>query len=54
MDAEGKQLLKQVRFLIRSARQIAARGVNTLQVMTNFEIGHLIVDHEQKGRKRAE
>ena len=22
--------------------------------MTNFEIGHLIVDHEQKGRKRAE
>jgi len=54
MDAEGKKLLKQVRFLIRSARQIAARGVNTLQVMTNFEIGRLIIEHEQKGRKRAE
>ena len=54
MDAEGKQLLKQVRSLIRSARQIAARGVNTLQVMTNFEIGRLIIEHEQKGRKRAE
>lgn len=54
MDVEGKQLLKQVKILIRSARQIAARGVNTLQVMTNFEIGHLIVEHEQKGRKRAE
>ena len=54
MDAEGKKLLKQVRSLIRSARQIAARGVNTLQVMTNFEIGRLIIEHEQKGRKRAE
>lgn len=54
MDAEGKQLLMQVQSLIRSSRQIAARGVNSLQVITNYEIGHLIVEHEQKGRKRAE
>ncbi len=54
MDAEGKQLLMQLQSLIRSSRQIAARGVNSLQVITNYEIGHLIVEHEQKGRKRAE
>lgn len=42
-----------VRELIHSARNIAVRGVNTLQVLTNFEIGRLIVKHEQKGKKRA-
>jgi hypothetical protein len=54
MDAEAKQLLMQVQSLIRSSRQIAARGVNSLQVITNYEIGRLIVEHEPKGRKRAE
>jgi len=28
--------------------------VNTLQVLTNFEIGRRIVEHEQKGAERAE
>ncbi|MEA3287727.1 MAG: DUF1016 N-terminal domain-containing protein [Candidatus Marinimicrobia bacterium] len=28
--------------------------VNTLQVMTNFEIGRQIIDHEQQGAERAE
>jgi len=27
--------------------------VDTFQVMTNFEIGRRIVEHEQKGAKRA-
>ncbi len=27
--------------------------MNTLQVLTNFEIGRRIVEHEQKGEKRA-
>lgn len=35
--------------LILSARHAAATTVNTLQVMTNFEIGRRIVEHEQKG-----
>ena len=39
--------------LIRSARATAATAVNTLQVLTNFEIGRRIVEHEQKGEKRA-
>ena len=46
-------LIIEVRGLIRSARHAAATTVNTLQVLTNFEIGRCIVEHEQKGAKRA-
>lgn len=46
-------LVEQVRTLVRSARQAAAASVNSLQVLTNFEIGRLIVEHEQRGRQRA-
>jgi predicted nuclease of restriction endonuclease-like (RecB) superfamily len=42
-----------VRRLIQSARLGVASVVDTLQVMTNFEIGRRIVMHEQKGAKRA-
>ena len=47
-------LFSEVRDLILSARHAAARVVNTLQVTTNFEIGRRIVEHAQKGSKRAE
>jgi predicted nuclease of restriction endonuclease-like (RecB) superfamily len=47
-------LFSEIRELILSARHAAARVVNTLQVTTNFEIGRRIVEHEQKGLKRAE
>ena len=46
-------LVAEVRSLIQSARHVAASTVNTLQVRTNYEIGHRIVEHEQKGEKRA-
>lgn len=46
-------LIAEVRSLIQSARQGVATTVNTLQVLTNFEIGRRIVEHEQKGEKRA-
>jgi hypothetical protein len=39
-------LIAEVRDLIRSARHAAASTVNTLQVLTNFEIGRRIVEHE--------
>lgn len=48
-----RSLINDVRELIRSARQTAAATINTLQVLTNFEIGRRIVEHEQKGAKRA-
>ena len=47
-------LITELRRLIQSARHAVATTVNTLQVMTNFEIGRQIVKHEQKGAERAE
>lgn len=46
-------LVKEIRDLVQSARQTAVQNVNTLQVVTNFEIGRRIVEYEQKGSKRA-
>ena len=46
-------LVAELRSLIRSARHMAAATVNTRQARTNFEIGRRIVEHEQKGEKRA-
>ena len=43
----------EVRQLIQSARRGVSTVVDTFQVMTNFEIGRRIVEHEQKGAKRA-
>jgi hypothetical protein len=47
-------LVAQVRTLVLAARRAVAGVVNSLQVRTNFEIGRLIVEHEQQGAARAE
>jgi hypothetical protein len=47
-------LITKFRGLIHSARHAVATTVNTLQVLTNFEIGRRIIEHEQKGAERAE
>jgi hypothetical protein len=47
-------LVTELRGLIHSVRHAVASTVNTLQVRTNFEIGRLIVEQEQKGAERAE
>ncbi len=47
-------LFSQIKELILSARNTISRNVNTIQVITNFEIGHRIVEHEQHGAERAE
>lgn len=46
-------LLGKVRSLVISARNAAARNINTMQVLANFGIGRLIVEYEQTGKKRA-
>ncbi|WP_246448304.1 YhcG family protein [Roseateles oligotrophus] len=46
-------LYGQLRELILSARVSVARGVDLIQVRTNFEIGRHIVAHEQVGAERA-
>jgi hypothetical protein len=43
-----------IRDLILESRRTVVRGVNAALVWTNFEIGRRIVEHEQKGKKRAE
>jgi predicted nuclease of restriction endonuclease-like (RecB) superfamily len=43
-----------IRTLILSARNTVVRGVDLIQVWTNFEIGRRIVEHEQHGADRAE
>ena len=52
--SEISVLFQQIRELIRSARNAAVRNVDTIQVMTNFEIGRRVVEHEQQGSERAE
>ena len=46
-------MLIEVRQLIQSARRGVSTVVDTFQVVTNFDIGRRIVEHEQKGAKRA-
>jgi DUF1016 N-terminal domain len=46
-------LVKEIRELVQNARRVASQNINTLQVVTNFEIGRRIVEHEQKGNRRA-
>ena len=47
-------LFIEIRELILDARKIITRGVDLAHVLTNYEIGRRIVDHEQGGIERAE
>ena len=49
-----KALIANIRELILSARTSVVRSVDLIQVLTNFEIGRRIVEHEQQGAERAE
>jgi hypothetical protein len=54
-DLPASQVLYDgIRTLILSARQTVARGVDLLQVHTNYEIGRRIVEQEQRGAERAQ
>jgi len=46
-------LVNEIRDLVQSARRAASQSINTLQVITNFEIGRRIVEYEQMGSKKA-
>ncbi|HCK80640.1 MAG TPA: PDDEXK nuclease domain-containing protein [Candidatus Competibacter sp.] len=48
------ELIHQIRDLILSARRAVAHSVDLIQVLTNFEIGRRIIEHEQQGKERAE
>nr|VFJ66444.1 MAG: Predicted nuclease of restriction endonuclease-like (RecB) superfamily, DUF1016 family [Candidatus Kentron sp. FM]VFJ67686.1 MAG: Predicted nuclease of restriction endonuclease-like (RecB) superfamily, DUF1016 family [Candidatus Kentron sp. FM]VFK16879.1 MAG: Predicted nuclease of restriction endonuclease-like (RecB) superfamily, DUF1016 family [Candidatus Kentron sp. FM] len=46
-------LIGEIRELVRLARQSVVHSVDLIQVLTNFEIGRRIVEHEQQGTARA-
>jgi predicted nuclease of restriction endonuclease-like (RecB) superfamily len=54
MNEPVNPLYSNIRKLLISARQTAVCNVNTLQVLTNFEIGRLIIEYKQNGTERAE
>ena len=43
-----------IKSLLEKARTQVARSINTTMVMTYYEIGRTIVEHEQKGQYRAD
>jgi predicted nuclease of restriction endonuclease-like (RecB) superfamily len=48
------RFFRDIRDIIVSARSAAARNINAIQIAMNFEIGKRIIEHEQRGRIRAE
>ena len=52
--ADSIELYDGIRELVLSARGGAARGLNLLQIHTNYEIGRRIVEEEQGGADRAQ
>jgi predicted nuclease of restriction endonuclease-like (RecB) superfamily len=48
-----KKLYEDIKALLHEARTAVARNINTAMVMTYFEIGRMIVEHEQEGANRA-
>ena len=50
----SKTFVEDVRGLILSARTTVSRGIDLVQVHTNFEIGRRIIDQEQRGKGRAD
>jgi predicted nuclease of restriction endonuclease-like (RecB) superfamily len=47
-------LFKTIKGLIENARKAAQKSINVTMVSTYFEIGRIILEHEQKGKERAE
>lgn len=48
------ELFQEIKTLLTQARTHVVKAVNTTMVITYFEIGRIIVEHEQKGKQRAE
>jgi len=46
-------LFRDIADIIRQARQQVRQAVNTAMVQSYWQIGHLIVEHEQQGQQRA-
>jgi hypothetical protein len=49
----AEPLYRQIRAVLESARAGAYRAVNAAMVQAYWQVGRLIVEHEQQGRRRA-
>ena len=47
-------LAEQIAALVENAKQHIVATVNSTMTATYYEIGRMIVEHEQKGQKRAQ
>jgi len=54
MEVENTALYAKIADLLLLAKQNVVRTINQTMVYTYYEIGHMIVEHEQQGKKRAE
>ena len=52
-DTKYKDLLSGISSILEDARRASARSVNTILTTTYWEIGHRIVEFEQKGKASA-
>jgi len=54
IDSDDLEFFRSIAELIQNARYEVERQVNTVMVVTYFEIGRRIIEKEQKGAKRAQ
>ena len=52
-DGSAEPLYREIRAVLEAARSGAYRAVNAAMVQAYWNVGRLIVEHEQKGRHRA-
>src|SRR3970282_1300502 len=53
LSSLAEPLYREIRAVLESARAGAYRAVNAAMVQAYWNVGRLIVEHEQKGRHRA-
>lgn len=53
-DADYRRLVGGIADLLDAARRRSARAVDSILTATYWEVGRRIVEHEQRGRVRAE
>jgi len=51
---QDRQFFAEIAAILHQARDTAYRAVNTAMIQTNWQIGKRIVEHEQKGKNRAD
>jgi predicted nuclease of restriction endonuclease-like (RecB) superfamily len=49
----SKNLFQDIKKLLHNARNQVVRTINTTMIHTYFEIGRIIIEHEQKGQEKA-